>query len=490
MGRSWTIGQQLTLGFSLPVLLIIGLGLFSYRTSVQQVETARRVAQTHKAISDVIDLLSLIKDAETGQRGYVISGMPEFLDPYNGAVERLSREVEELRSINRDSPEHQKRIDTLGQLVRDQLDKLKPPIDARQRDGLEVAAKLVSEGEGKRRMEEIRQLTGDMIAEERARLKERATEAEEATEWHRNVVFGGTLGALVVVLVAATLVMRTLDRQIGSSVQSLQSASSELQAAATQQAKGAKGQVAASAEASSTMRELVATARQIAESAQRVTIIANDTTLAARGGEQTVVAARATIETVKLQVDRIVQHMLELGKRSQDIGAIVDLINELSEQTNILAINATIEAAGAGESGRRFAVIADEIRRLADRVGGSTKDIRSLIEEVRAAANTSVMATEDGAKAAEACARQFVEMNASFGRIAASVASTADASREIELSTRQQSTAVEQASAAIVEVAQTARETDASAGQMLETAVQLASLARQLVGLIRHETPG
>ena len=143
------------------------------------------------------------------------------------------------------------------------------------------------------------------------------------------------------------------------------------------------------------------------------------------------------------------------------------------------------EAAGAGESGRRFSVVADEIRKHADRVGGSTKEIRSLIEEVRAAATTTVMVTEDGSKAVDASARQFGEVAASFRRIVDLLGNTAQAAREIELSTKQQTTAVEQASTAITDVAQTARETEASSGQTMETSNQLASLSQQLIRLVR-----
>src|SRR2546422_228947 len=114
----------------------------------------------------------------------------------------------------------------------------------------------------------------------------------------------------------------------------------------------------------------------------------------ARAGGQTVQAAQESVGSIRRQVDLIVTHMLDLGKKSQQIGGILEIINELAEQTNILAINATIEAAGAGEAGKRFAVVADEIRKLADRVGGSTKEIRTLIEEIRAAVNSTVMATE------------------------------------------------------------------------------------------------
>jgi methyl-accepting chemotaxis protein len=489
MRRSWTVRQQLAVGFALPILLIISLGSFSYRTSRQQIETARWVAHTHEVIAKITNLLSSLKDAETGQRGFIITGSEVFLEPHRGAVRVLGHEIEALRALTRDNAQQQARLTVLQPLIEGRLGALEEPITVRRRDGFEAAAKVVTAGEGKRTMDEIRRITGEMIAQEQELLRERRAQAEQATSWHTSVVTGGTPLVILLVLLAALVIVRALDRRIGVSVHSLQSASSQLQAAAVLQAKGAKGQAAASGEAAATMHELVATSRQITGSAQRVMQVAGETAAAAQSGERTVQSAQAAIETVQRQVNRIVDHMLDLGRRSQDIGAILDLINELSEQTNILAINATIEAASAGDAGRRFAVIADEIRRLADRVGSSTKDIRGLIEEVRAAANTSVIATEDGAKAADACALQFGEMTASFGQIARSVTSTVDASREIELSTRQQSTAVEQASAAIGEVAATAREAEVASGQMLDTAVQLGAIASQLTQLIRRAAP-
>ncbi len=121
---------------------------------------------------------------------------------------------------------------------------------------------------------------------------------------------------------------------------------------------------------------------------------------------------------IKRQVDSIANHMLDLGRKSQQIGSVVDIIGELAEQTNILAINANIEAAGAGDAGRRFAVVADEIRKLADRVGSSTKDIRVMIDEMRAAVNATVMATETGTKAVDSGTRDFGQVNESLRQIA------------------------------------------------------------------------
>jgi methyl-accepting chemotaxis protein len=192
-----------------------------------------------------------------------------------------------------------------------------------------------------------------------------------------------------------------------------------------------------------------------------------------------------SIGGIRRQVDQIVSHMLELGKKSQEVGAVLDIVAELAEQTNILAINATIEAAGAGEAGKRFAVVADEIRKLADRVGGSTKEVRALIDDVRSAVNTTVMATETGSKAVDAGSKQFIDVAESFKRIAALVTTTTDAAREIELSTKQQSSAVEQVNTAIANVAQASVETETSAGQTLQTVSQMATLSRELLRIVQ-----
>jgi methyl-accepting chemotaxis protein len=240
-------------------------------------------------------------------------------------------------------------------------------------------------------------------------------------------------------------------------------------------------------EITTTINELLATSRQIAESAKRVATIAEQAVRAAKEGDSTVQQADASIVGIRQQVDQVVSHMLELGRKSQQIGAVLDIVSELAEQTNILAINATIEATGAGEAGRRFGVVAEEIRKLADRVSGSTKEIRSLIDDVRSAVNTTVMATETGSKAVDAGARQFGDVTAAFKQIANLVATTTEAAREIELSTKQQTTAVEQVNLAISNTAQATRETEASSSQTLQTASQLAGLSRDLLRLVQPQ---
>jgi methyl-accepting chemotaxis protein len=484
--RSLTIGQQIAAGLVVPLLTLMLLSFASYRYTAALLETNRLVKHTYQTIAALERLFADIQDAETGQRGFIITGDPAFLEPYERSVRQLDADHESLRALVADHPVQAARLGRLYPVMQEKLDDLRVTVEQRRRDGVEAATRSVQSGRGKRAMDTIRALSEEIRGAELDLLRQREADAERTERNMFLTLVGGSTSTALLVIVIGFAVVRGIRRRIESAVRQMQSSSAELQAAATQQAQGAKEQATASSEVSTTMKELLSTSQQIAESTQRVTQIAADTTSAARAGDDTVRRTREALDAVQRQVEQIVVHMLDFGKQSQEIGGILQIINELAEQTNILAINATIEAAGAGEAGRRFGVVADEIRKLADRVGGSTKEIRGLIEEIRGAANTTVIATESGSKAVDAGARQFSEVATSFMHIADLVKSTAEASREIELSTKQQATAVEQVNTALLEVARTARETEVSSTMTLKTSSELATLSRQLVGLIQH----
>ena len=320
---------------------------------------------------------------------------------------------------------------------------------------------------------------------------ERAVTIDEKYQGHFvwMLAIGGMIGLAVAGTIGVLLGGR-VARPIAELAVTCQSAAAELQAAANQQATGTKEQATSMNEISTTINELLASSRQIAESARRVAQIADHAGSAARSGDQTVHRSHDSISGIRKQVDLIVAHMLDLGKKSQQIGGVLEIINELAEQTNILAINATIEAAGGGESGKRFGVVADEIRKLADRVSGSTKEIRGLVEDVRSAVNATVMTTETGSKAVDAGAAQFGEVAAAFKQIVSLVGTNTEAGREIELTTKQQATAVEQVNAGVLSVGQATREMEASTAQTFQTATQLANVARDLSKLVSASTNG
>jgi methyl-accepting chemotaxis protein len=490
LAQSWTFGRRIAFGFGLSVVILLVVGAVAYRSTDVLIENNARVAHTHLVLEDLGHLLSLMKDAETGQRGFVITGDEAFLQPYQDALAPIPKTIADLRSLTSDNPRQQKRLDEAEPLVDTKLDELKRTIDMRRTQGFDATQRVVQGGQGKRTMDDLRKVVAAMDQEERDLLKQRGDSAEESARGAKTTIAVGALLALLLVSAAGFVITRSLNHQLGVAVSSMRSSSAELQAAATQQASGSREQSSATSEVSTTIRELLSTSKQIAESAQRVARIAEETAGGARSGDQTVQRAQEAILGIKRQVDLIVGHMLDLGKKSQQAGGILEIINELAEQTNILAINASIEAAGAGESGKRFAVVADEIRKLADRVGGSTKEIRGLIDDIRAAVNTTVMATESGTKAVDGGARQFGEVTASFKQIASLVGTTTEAAREIELSTKQQATAVEQVNVAISNVAQATKESEASSNQTLQTATQLASLSRDLVKLIQEDAVG
>jgi len=485
MAATWTFGRKIALGFGLSVTMLLIVGGVSYHSTDILIENDRRVAHSHAIMETLGRLLSVMKDAETGQRGYVLTGQESYLEPHRAAVAEAPRVIEGLRTLTAGTAAQEYRLGEIRRLMDAKLGELKRTIDLRRDQSFDASLKLVLSGEGKGYMDDLRKVIDAMETEERGILRERAELAEQSATNTKNTIAGAAVLALLLVAGAGFSITRSLNTQVGNAIVRMRSASSELQASASQQATSARETSSATSEVSTTIRELLATSRQIAESAQRVARIADDTATGARSGDQTVQRAQEAILGIKRQVDLIVGHMLDLGKKSQQAGGILEIINELAEQTNILAINATIEAAGAGESGRRFAVVADEIRKLADRVGGSTKEIRGLIEDIRGAVNTTVMVTESGTKAVDAGTRQFAEVTESFKRIAELVGTTTEAAREIELSTKQQTTAVEQVNGAVSDVAQSTKETEASSLQTVQTAAEISGLSRELSLLIQ-----
>lgn len=487
MGQNWTFGRRVAMGFGFTGLILMIVAAVGYIATSRLVQTDQWVKHTYEVRQGISELIFLFSDAESAQRGYVLTGKSEFLEPYRLAVRKTPELYSRLRQLTSDNSDQQRRLETLKPLLDAKIERMRQTVEARESRGFELANRLIQDGSGKDLMDQIRGVTGEMDQQEAQLLDLRRAESETNAQTAQASILGGSVLGLLATCLVAWITINTLTRQVGSAVQKVQSSSAELQAVANQQATSAKEQSSAMSEIATTLSELLATSRQIADSAVRVSGITEQAASAARTGDLTVEKSREAMGNIQRQVDSIVGHMLELGKKSQHIGSVVDIVSELAEQTNILAINATIEAAGAGEAGKRFAVVADEIRKLAERVTGSTKEIRTLIDDVRGAVNTTVMATETGSKSVDAGTRNFAEVTSAFKQITGMAQTTTDAAREIELSTKQQATAVEQVNIAISNVAQATRETEASSGQTFQTATQLANLSRDLMRIVQPE---
>jgi methyl-accepting chemotaxis protein len=487
MAKQWTFGQKVGAGFTVTLALAVAIGLvsiFSLRNVVDSKDYVINVRGT--ILQDTERLRVWIEKKSSANRGFLFSSDEKFAAELRDARTKVMEIIGELKVLV-PSDEERRLLATVEQAELVHRGLVDEVTAARRAQATpEIIAKLFDDKVVPARIK----LDGDLttFVERERKLLTAETDAASATaSLAITLVIGIGIASLLAGMVIAFVLARALSRQIGTAVGHVQSSSAELQAAANQQATGAKEQSTAMTEISTTINELLATSRQIAESARRVSQVADQTAGAARAGDGTVTTANDSISAIRRQVDLIVSHMLDLGKKSQQIGAVLEIVSELAEQTNILAINATIEAAGAGDSGKRFGIVADEIRKLADRVAGSTKEIRTLIDDVRTAVNTTVMATEAGSKSVDAGSKQFADVALSFRQIGGLVTTTTDAAREIELSTKQQSTAVEQVNIAISNVAQATKETEASSGQTLQTASQLASLSKDLMKLVQPQ---
>jgi CHASE3 domain sensor protein len=491
MNIHWTFGRKLAFGFSIPILILGLVSLVGYRSIREMNENDGMVRHTYEVQRHLDNVLAYITDAETGQRGYLVTGKPEFLEPYEEALPKIGREVDEVARLMADNPAQQQRLSRrLRPAIAAKLAEMANALQSRRDSGAEAAARMVADGGGKRAMDEIRAVVAEMFHEEESLLARRRQIAEAGAARARAVLLIGPILGLLLVGAIGLLISRSLARQVSSAVVDIRGSATELQAAAHQQAAAAKEQASAMSEIATTMSELLVTSRQIAEIADRVTGIAARATGATESGRRTVVRGNEAAATMKRDVELLVGQMGNLAQKADRIEGVLDLVSELAKQTNILAINATIEAVGAAEAGQRFGVVAEEIRRLADRVGGSTKEVRTLLDDVRGAVATATQSTDSGSRAVAAGARQFDDISGAFQEISTEVSTSTEAAKEIGLSTKQQASAIEQVNVAISNAAQATRETEASSEQTLKTAEALVALSGGLLQLVKADGHG
>jgi methyl-accepting chemotaxis protein len=238
------------------------------------------------------------------------------------------------------------------------------------------------------------------------------------------------------------------------------------------------------------MHEAARIVEEVAASAQQMTGTAQQAALVAQTGGKAVEQTITSMNRIQRQVQESSGIVKELGQKGREIGAIVETINQIAEQTNLLALNAAIEAARAGEHGRGFAVVADEVRKLAERASASTQEISALIGTILSEVNAAVRAMETSCQDVAEGVAQSENAGGSLTHILAEVRTVADTVESVTTSAQKMAASVEQVLSTVETVRQVARENETTVETMTATAEEVSASAQNVSAAVEEQTAG
>ena len=280
--------------------------------------------------------------------------------------------------------------------------------------------------------------------------------------------------------------LREVTREIREGVNVLASSASEILASTTQVASGAAETATAVSQTTSTVEEVKQTAQVSSQKAKYVSESAQKSGQVSQTGKKAVQDTVAAMSRIREQVDSIAESIVRLSEQSQAIGEIIATVNDLAEQSNLLAVNASIEAAKAGEQGKGFAVVAQEVRSLAEQSKQATAQVRGILGDIQKATSAAVMATEQGSKAVEDGVKQSSESGESVRLLADSIAEAAQAATQIAASAQQQLVGMDQVALAMENIKQASAQNVASTKQAETAAQNLHDLGQKLKRLVEQ----
>ena len=273
--------------------------------------------------------------------------------------------------------------------------------------------------------------------------------------------------------------------EVKTAAENIASASHELNASSELMSKGAGEQAGRAAQVATASEEMSQTVLDIAKNTSSIETSAIDTTKLAKNGEMVVNKSVDKVKFIAKTIDQSAQLIKSLGERSNQIGEIVNVINDIADQTNLLALNAAIEAARAGEQGRGFAVVADEVRKLAERTGNSTAEIGNMVKSIQNEVHQIVISMENITKEVKA----GVDLSTEAGGVLRSIVESADKLhlmvQQIASATEEMATTSEEINKDIEMISSLSAGTSGSSGEIAKASHELSQLSINLEDVVK-----
>ena len=272
--------------------------------------------------------------------------------------------------------------------------------------------------------------------------------------------------------------------RVASTIDHLASASEEISASSAEQSAGAESQRDQTSQVATAMQQMSSTVTQISENSSKAAEAARKASSTAVEGKKTVDEALEKMRAIAQSVGGTARMVGELGKSSEQIGQIIEVIDDIADQTNLLALNAAIEAARAGEQGRGFAVVADEVRKLAERTGKATKEIAAMIRNIQTKTKSAVEGMEGGTRQVESGVETTTKAGMALFEIMKSAEKVGDMVTQIATAATEQSAATEEVNSSVERIAKITQETAKGAHQSADACGELSKLALDLRNLV------
>ena len=288
------------------------------------------------------------------------------------------------------------------------------------------------------------------------------------------------VGRLLSAMQNMVISLRSVTSKISSSSSTIASSSEELSATVDEISTRVNEEANKTNQVATESAEMSQTVLDIAKNASNIAISSNDTLKVAYEGKGIVTKTVDEVLEISRTVSESAHLITSLGERSKQIGEIINVIKDIADQTNLLALNAAIEAARAGEQGRGFAVVADEVRKLAERTSTATTEISGMIQGIQSETDQAVSAMGNSLKRVELGAQLSTEAGDALQRIVESVNGLQSMVQMIASATEEMSTVSESISSDIEVIASVSQQTGASATQIKQASLDLSKVSLEL----------